>query len=169
MCNHHEGDWVYPSDEAAKLAILLVEDNPCDVILFRQILRKCSVDCSLTVATDGLKGFDMLRPDGSATLEQQFNAVFLDLDLPGKNGAQLLADMKADSALALIPVAVLTGSDRADDQQVCKALGVDAYFHKASILQDFLALVNDIESFLAKARNRPAQLQQPDETLISAA
>jgi CheY-like chemotaxis protein len=160
---------VYPFDEGFKFAILLVEDNPCDVVLFKQILRKCSVDCSLSVATDGFAALNDLRQSTSPAAERQFDVVFLDLNLPGQNGAEVLAEMKGDFALSSMPVAILTGSDHADDREICTSLGVDAYFNKALVLQDFFALVSDIDSFLAKLQDQRAPLKSSDLPFISAA
>lgn len=134
------------SDEQVGLDIFLVEDNPVDVALFKQILRKSSLVFSLTVAKDGVEAVQRLNNrDGSP---YRPDVVFLDLHLPGKNGIEILSEMKNDSQLAAIPVAVLTGSDHAQDYATCRQLGVDAYFNKTVELHDFFALASDIETFL---------------------
>ena len=140
------------SDGSAELAIFLVEDNPCDVVLFKQILRKCSIPCSLTIATEGIEALRWLKSEIKAHNEGNPDLVFLDLNLPGKSGLEILAEMKADPALAAIPTAVLTGSDQIRDKQNCERLGVQAYFNKTEVLQDFFSLVNGINSFLSTLR-----------------
>lgn len=157
------------SEEGTKLAILLVEDNPCDVVLFKQILRKCSSQYLLTIARDGLAALNELRQRSSWGGERQFDVVFLDLNLPGKTGSEILAAMKADFALASIPVTILTGSDNANDYEICTSLGVDAYFNKASVLADFFTLVSGIDRFLANLGPQRAALNSPDLALTSAA
>lgn len=136
------------TQESDRLSVFLVEDNACDIVVFRQILRKCSGEYSLVISGDGseavsrLKNPNICKPD----------VVFLDLNLPGKSGVEVLREMKADPILRRIPVAVLTGSDQADDRQICSALGVDAYFNKAEVLQDFFALVARIQALLSNPR-----------------
>lgn len=135
------------SGDRVKLEIFLVEDNPADVVLFKQALRKCAVLHSLSVATDGAEAVRRLKESSSSP--QRPDVVFLDLNLPGLSGAELLAEMKGDPNLATIPVAILTGSDLIQDRVTCAALGVDAYFYKAVALQDFFALATEIGFFLS--------------------
>ena len=130
--------------ESNRLSVFLVEDNPCDVALFRQMLRKCGGEYSLIIVGDGIEAARRLN-DVNLTKP---DVVFLDLNLPGKSGTDVLREMKADPWLSAIPVAVLTASDDADDYRVCKALGVDAYLNKAEALQDFFALIAKIRAFL---------------------
>lgn len=132
-----------------KLAIVLVEDNPADVVLFRQILRRSSVDCSLTVFSDGATVVERLKERLSRP-----DVIFLDLDLPYKSGAEIVKELKQDLALATIPTAVLTGSDDARDRHTCATIGVDRYFSKAAVLQDFFALTAEIGLFLRNLRPR---------------
>jgi CheY-like chemotaxis protein len=136
------------SGAGAKLELLLVEDNPCDVLLFKQILRKCSVSCSLTVAINGIQAMNYISGHNPGCLS--FDAVFLDLNLPCKSGTEVLAEIKADAKLVHTPVAMLTGSDDSDDRRICRVLGADAYFNKAEVMQDFFALVREIDAFLIR-------------------
>ena len=110
-----------------------------------------------------------MRESGSIAAEGQFNAVFLDLNLPGKSGTEVLADMKSDLSLASIPVAILTGSDDRQDRETCASLGSDAYFSKALAMQDFPALITVIDAFLTKVRDGRAGLNSPELPLIFAA
>ena len=146
--------------ESTRLSVFLVEDNPCDVALFRQILRKCSVEYSLIIVGDGIEAARRLK-DPSLTKP---DVVFLDLNLPGKSGKEVLREMKADPCLSALPVAVLTASDDAEDYRVCKALGVDAYFNKAEALQDFFSLIAKIRAFVSNLSGTVAR-----SVIISAA
>jgi CheY-like chemotaxis protein len=142
---------VQQADEYAgrmRLDILLVEDNPGDVVLFKQALRNSAILCSLTVAMDGIQALQILTAQSESQPLYKPNVVFLDLNLPGKRGAEILAEMKSDAALAAIPVAILTGSDHAEDRAICASLGASIYFTKAVALEDFATLTGEIESFL---------------------
>lgn len=161
------------SDESSggviELGILLVEDNPGDVVLFKQTLRNSSILHSLSVAKDGAQAIEMLKARNGLDVSYRPDVVFLDLNLPCKTGAEVLAEMKADPVLASIPVAILTGSDHEDDFAVCTALGVNAYFHKALALQDFRALASAIQAFLRDLASRQIAGLFSEITVISAA
>ena len=133
---------------SAELKVFIVEDNPVDVLLFRRILKKSSLAYSLTVVADGTEAIEQLKQGTAGEGRYRPDVVFLDLNLPGLSGTDILAAMKADMALAEIRVAVLTGSDEPDDFTTCTRLGVDAFFNKAVAVEDFLALAANIESFL---------------------
>jgi CheY-like chemotaxis protein len=139
-----------------RLEIFLVEDNPCDVALFKQILRKSSVASSLTVVSDGITAIERLtegtRPD----------AVFLDLNLPGKTGQEILAELKQHPTLTTIPIAVLTGSDDDKDREICNFLGADRYFSKAMALNDFFRLTSQITAFLQALKHGSANTASPE-------
>ena len=138
------------------LDILLVEDNPCDVVLFKQALRNSSILFSLKVARDGAEAIRLLKGrNASSPSTYKPDVVFLDLNLPCKSGAEVLAEMKADPTLALIPVAILTGSEYAEDYAACTRLGADEYFQKAGALQDFFTLADKVRLFLKKLRRAP--------------
>ncbi len=139
----------------AELNIFLVEDNPSDVLLFKHALRQSSISYSLTVAKDGVEAIRRLKNPGGHQAFQP-DAVFLDLNLPGKNGAEILAEMKSDPNLAAIPVAILTGSDDPGDHATCAKLGASAYLNKAAALEDFFALMAEIKSFLLSLPRIPS-------------
>ena len=134
--------------ESDRLSIFLVEDNPGDVALFRQILRNCPGEYTLIIAGNGIEAIARLKNTSAG----KPHIVFLDLNLPGKSGVEILTEMKADPLLSRMPVAVLTASEDIDDRRVCKALGVDAYFNKAEVLQDFFTLAANIQNLLSTVR-----------------
>ncbi|MBV8897105.1 MAG: response regulator [Acidobacteriaceae bacterium] len=135
-------------DGRVQLEIFLVEDNPGDVVLFKQALRKSSVLYSLTGASDGVEAVRRLQETSGSQPPYRPDVIFLDLNLPGWSGAEILAQIKKDPQLAAIPVAILTGSELIQDRTACAALGVDAFFNKATALHDFFSLAKEIERFL---------------------
>jgi CheY-like chemotaxis protein len=135
---------------------LLIEDNPGDVVLFKQALRNSAILYSLTVAMDGIQAIQILNAQTESHSPYKPDVVFLDLNLPGKRGAEVLAEMKSDAGLATIPVAILTGSDHADDRAICASLGARAYFNKALVLEDFSILAAEIVSFLLQLMPSPS-------------
>lgn len=143
----------------AALEILLIEDSPVDIVLFKHLLRRTSVLYSLAVSDDGLDAVERLKNSGSGQPHYRPDVIFLDLNLPGKSGLEVLAEIKADPALASVPVAVLTGSDHAEDRSACSSLGASAYWNKTIAAQDFFALAAEIERFLAELpRVKPPEL-----------
>ena len=132
-----------------KLDIFLVEDNPCDVALFKQVMRRSSIAYALTVARDGAEAIQQLK-NRCASDEYRPDVVFLDLNLPGKNGTEVLADIRSDTNLAALPVAILTGSEDPADRANCACIGIEAYFNKAIAVHDFFALAAEVELFLLR-------------------
>src|SRR5258708_36087908 len=90
--------------------MLLVEDNPGDVRLVREALREGQMPCHLSVAKDGMEATDFLWRRGTHTDAPRPDLILLDLNLPGKNGRQVLKEFKSDPELCRIPVAVFTRS-----------------------------------------------------------
>jgi len=122
--------------------ILLVEDSRADAILIQEALRQVSADHSVETVTDGQRALDRLR--GS---EPHPDLVLLDLNLPRKDGREVLAEMKTDDELKAIPVIVLTTSSAPADVRfayancansyVRKPLGLDALIEAAAAIRDF--------------------------------
>jgi two-component system, chemotaxis family, response regulator Rcp1 len=127
--------------------ILLVEDNPGDVRLTREALKEAKVINNLTVLKDGVEALAFLRgqePYGNATSP---HLILLDLNLPKKDGREVLAEIKADEKLKRIPVVVLTTSQ--DEQDVFKSYNLHAncYVTKPVDLEQFMTVVKSIEDF----------------------
>jgi chemotaxis family two-component system response regulator Rcp1 len=134
--------------EAMKpVEILLVEDNPGDVRLTREALKEAKVINNLTVLKDGVEALAFLRqqgPYGGAVIP---HLILLDLNLPKKDGREVLAEIKADEKLKRIPVVVLTTSQ--DEQDVFKSYNLHAncYVTKPVDLEQFMTVVKSIEDF----------------------
>ena len=122
--------------------ILLVEDNAGDVRLTREALLEAQVDAELVAVPDGEQALAFLRGE-AATPE----LILLDLNLPKKNGLEVLEEIKSDDALRQIPVIMLTTSSSARDIAACYDRGVNCYVVKPLDLDDFTRLVQAIHSF----------------------
>ncbi len=94
------------------LTILLVEDNPADVRLTREAFKTSKLQSLLSVAKDGVEAMDFLHKSGSYADVQKPDVIFLDLNLPRKDGREVLAEIKGDADLKRIPVVILTTSHR---------------------------------------------------------
>jgi chemotaxis family two-component system response regulator Rcp1 len=131
----------------APVEILLVEDNLGDVRLTQEALRDGKVRNTLHVVMDGAAALEFLRREGSYREAPRPDVILLDLNLPKKDGRQVLAEMKADDDLKRIPVVVLTTSQA--DQDVLKAYNLHAncYIVKPVDLEKFLAVVRSLEDF----------------------
>ena len=125
------------------IEILLVEDNPGDVRLTIEALRESKVRNNLQVARDGVEAMDYLR--GAGTLRPDL--ILLDLNLPRKDGREVLAEIKADPSLKTIPVVVLTTSRAEQDVLRTYELQANCYITKPVDLDQFITVVKSIEDF----------------------
>lgn len=129
------------------IEILLVEDNPGDVRLTKEALKEAKVINNLTVLKDGVEALAFLRQEGPYAAAKRPHLILLDLNLPRKDGREVLAQIKADDALRRIPVVVLTTSE--DEQDVLKSYNLHAncYVTKPVDLERFIKVVQSIEDF----------------------
>jgi len=127
--------------------ILLVEDNAADVRLTREALKAGRVWNHLSVVRDGVEALSYLRGEGQFSTAVRPDLILLDLNLPKKDGREVLAEIKADEMLKFIPVVVLTTSQA--DEDILKAYGSHAncYITKPVDLLKFMAVVQSIEHF----------------------
>jgi CheY-like chemotaxis protein len=129
--------------------ILLVEDNPADVRLTREALKHASVPNRLHVARDGVEAMAFLRGSqhGSTPVP---DLVLLDLNLPRRDGREVLADIKADERLRHIPVVVLSTSKAEQDVERSYQLCANAFVTKPVQLDEFFDVMRAIEQFWLK-------------------
>ena len=129
------------------ISILLIEDSPGDVELIREGLELGKVSVTLNVAADGEEGLAYLRQTGAHSDKLRPDLVLLDINLPKKNGHEVLQAIRADAKLTALPVIMLTTSD--NDKDIFKSYNhhVNAYITKPVNATDFLAAVRDIEEF----------------------
>jgi chemotaxis family two-component system response regulator Rcp1 len=129
------------------IEILLVEDNPGDVRLIQEALKENKVRNRLHVAQDGVEALDFLRQKGALADAPRPDLILLDLNLPKKDGREVLSDIKGDPDLKRIPVVVLTTSDDEYDILESYNLHANAYVTKPLDLDQFLKIVRQIEGF----------------------
>jgi len=129
------------------IEILLVEDNPADVRLTVEILKETKVRNNLTVAGDGNEALELLRRTGRYTHAMRPDLILLDLNLPKKDGKQVLAEIKADPVLKRIPVVILTSSKAEEDIVKSYNLHANCYVTKPVDLEQFVKVVKSVEDF----------------------
>jgi CheY-like chemotaxis protein len=127
--------------------ILLVEDNPGDVRLTQEALRAGKVRNTLHVARDGQEAMAILRREGPQVSVPKPDLILLDLNLPKKDGRQVLAEIKEDPKLRRIPVVVLTSSQAETDIARSYDLHANCYVTKPIDLDQFLDVVKSVEDF----------------------
>jgi len=127
--------------------ILLVEDNPGDVRLTKETLRDAKVKINLRVVGDGVEAMAFLRQEGKYAGAPRPDIVLLDLNLPRKDGREVLAEMKQDPDFKRIPVVVLTTSYAEKDILKSYNLHANAYVTKPLDLEQFAKIVKAIEDF----------------------
>lgn len=129
------------------IEILLVEDNPADVRLMVEVLKETKVRNTLTIVGDGIEALDLLRRTGRYTHAVRPKLILLDLNLPKKDGRQVLAEIKADPDLKRIPVVILTSSKAEEDIVKSYNLYANCYVTKPVDLEQFVKVVKSIENF----------------------
>lgn len=129
------------------IQILLIEDNPGDIRLTQEAFKESALPIVLNVATDGVEGVNFLRKNPPYTDAVTPDLVLLDLNLPKKDGREVLQDIKADEILRRIPIVVLTTSTA--DQDILKAysLHVNSYINKPVDFDKFFEIIQRIEDF----------------------
>ena len=129
------------------IEILLVEDNPGDVRLVEEALKEGKVRNALHVVYDGVEAITFLRQQGEYTGIPRPDLILLDLNLPRKDGREVLAEIKEDEDLKRIPVVVLTTSQSEIDILKSYNLHANCYITKPVDLEQFLGVVKSIENF----------------------
>lgn len=127
--------------------ILLVEDNPGDVRLTVEVLKEGKVLNRLSVVHDGVEALAFLRQEGRYAHAARPDLIMLDLNLPKKDGREVLAEIKTDEKLKLIPVVVLTTSQAEQDILKSYNLHANCYVNKPVDLEQFITVIKLIEDF----------------------
>jgi CheY-like chemotaxis protein len=136
-----------------EIHILLVEDNEGDIVLAREALEEARIKDRITVITDGEKALEYLFCKDN---NRKPDLILLDMNLPKVNGLEVLAKIKADEALKIIPVVMLTTST--SEQGVLGAYRnyVNCYINKPIDLEEFIVVIKNIESFWLNTVKLPA-------------
>ena len=143
-------------DESQPISVLLVEDDPGDVVLIEEAFEHNKVSNTLTIVGDGVEAMEHLRSDA-----QRPDLVLLDLNLPRKDGREVLAEIKGDPALRSIPVVVLTTSKAEEDILRSYDLHANAYVTKPVDFNRFIEVVRQIDEFFVTVVKLPAHRPPP--------
>ncbi len=146
-----------PLSKRPLVEILLVEDNPSDVILTQIALRQCKIANNLQVAADGEAALQLLRGQGEFADSPRPDLILLDLNLPRMDGRELLAAIKDDENLRTIPVVVLTTSEAERDVLQSYSLHANAYITKPIDMDQFVRIVRAIDEFWFDIVRLPAR------------
>lgn len=129
------------------IEILLVEDSPGDVRLTQEVLKEAKVCNQLHVVGDGAEAMTFLRREGKYANSSRPDLILLDLNLPKKDGREVLGEIKSDENLRRIPVVILTISKSEEDVLKSYNLHANCYITKPVDLDQFLKVVKSIEDF----------------------
>jgi CheY-like chemotaxis protein len=127
--------------------VLLVEDDPGDVLMTREAFEHYRIRNTLHVVGDGEQAMRFLRQAGEYTEMPRPGLILLDLNLPRRNGLEVLADLKSDDDLLSIPVVVLTTSQAEDDIVRSYSLHANAYVSKPVDFDNFIDVIREINKF----------------------
>ena len=129
------------------ISVLLVEDDPGDVLLIREAFSEHKVGNVLSVVSDGVEAMRFVRGEGEHAGRERPDLVLLDLNLPRKSGAEVLAEIKGDPELSMIPVIVLTTSEAEEDVLRSYKMHANAYITKPVDFERFKRIVHQIDDF----------------------
>jgi chemotaxis family two-component system response regulator Rcp1 len=135
------------SFNSVPIDILIVEDNRADIRLVQEILKKGKLFINLHYVLDGIEAMEYLRNQGTYKNENRPDLILLDLNMPRKDGREVLEDIKSDDDLKSIPVVVMTISKAEEDILRSYNLHANAYIVKPIELNQFMNVVKSIEDF----------------------
>jgi CheY-like chemotaxis protein len=138
-----------------QIEVLLVEDDPGDVMMTREAFHDYKLNNELHVVSDGAEAMAFLRQEGEYVGRPRPDLVLLDLNLPRMDGRQVLEAIKSDPELASIPVVVLTTSENEDDVLRSYSLHANAYVTKPVDFQRFIEVVRQIDDFFVTVVRLP--------------
>jgi len=136
--------------------VLLVEDNPGDVRLTREALDETGGSVGLNVVSDGIEALRFLRREAPYDNAPRPSLILLDLNLPKKDGREVLAEIKTDDDLKMIPVVVMTTSDAQLDIRRAYSLHANCYVTKPADFDAYVGLVQSIEEFWLSTAKVPS-------------
>jgi chemotaxis family two-component system response regulator Rcp1 len=129
------------------IEILLIEDSPADILLTREAFEESRILNTLHVAEDGVQAMDFLRKRSAHASAPRPDLILLDLNLPRKNGREVLAEIKADPDLSKIPIVVLTTSSAEEDVLKAYDLNANCYVVKPVGFDNFMEAMQSIRHF----------------------
>ncbi|MBX9244705.1 response regulator [Actinotalea ferrariae] len=143
--------------EHKTIDVLLVEDDPGDVLMTREAFAENKVANRLAVVSDGVSALEFLRKEGEHADAPTPDLVLLDLNLPRMDGREVLAAMKSDEQLRRIPVVVLTTSEAEEDVLRSYSLHANAYVTKPVDFERFIDVVRQIDDFFVSVVRLPSR------------
>jgi CheY-like chemotaxis protein len=138
-----------------QIEILLVEDDPGDVLMTREAFEDYKVRNQLHVVNDGVEAMAFLRQEGEHAGKPRPDLVLLDLNLPKMDGREVLEAIKSDTSLSSIPVVVLTTSEAEEDVLSSYSLHANAYVTKPVDFESFIGVVRQIDDFFVTVVRLP--------------
>jgi len=135
--------------------ILLVEDDEHDVFFLKRALQKAQLDLALHVVTDGEQALQFLHQTGEYTSAPRPGLILLDLNLPRRSGHEVLAELKEDPQLRVIPVVILTTSQAEEDILRSYSLHANAYVSKPVDFERFMDVIRQIDNFFVTVVKLP--------------
>jgi CheY-like chemotaxis protein len=145
-------------DEGTAMQVLLVEDNPGDVRLTQEAFKDAKVHMDLHVVNDGVEAMEFLRRGRGFETSPRPDLVLLDLNLPRKDGREVLAEIKDDPELRTIPVVILTTSASEADVQRTYLLHANCFISKPVDMEGFLTVVQSIDEFWLSVVRLPGRM-----------
>src|SRR6202046_4752931 len=145
--------------DADAIEVLLVEDSPGDVRLTREAFKDAKVHIHLNVAADGVEAMDFLKREGKHANAPRPDLILLDLNLPKKDGREVLEEIKKSPTLKIIPVVILTTSASEADILKSYRLHANCYITKPVSLDGFLTVVKSIDNFWLSVVKLPRERQ----------
>ena len=140
--------------ESRKARILVIEDNPADVALFRLALESADVECELTVIEDGAEALEFIRQLDNSLPSAIPSLTILDLNLPKTDGFEILQAMRAERVFAGVPVAVLSSSSSPRERARIDVFQVEQYITKPADLDEFMKIGQIVKSLLANSNSQ---------------
>jgi two-component system, chemotaxis family, response regulator Rcp1 len=131
--------------------ILVVEDNKADQLIMKEAFKEACAACELHMANDGVEAIAFLNRQGEFKSAPKIDLILLDLNLPKKNGREVLQEIKSNPKFKHLPVLVFSNSESPQDICQCYALGVNAYINKPSDFQEVINLAHIIENFWSRS------------------
>jgi CheY-like chemotaxis protein len=144
-----------PTGETSQIEVLLVEDDPGDVLMTQEAFEEHKVRNRLTVVSDGAEALAYLRREGQFADAVRPDLILLDLNLPRMDGREVLAEVKQDPELRHIPVVVLTTSEAEEDVLRSYSLHANAYVTKPVDFERFIRVVQQIDDFFVSVVRLP--------------
>lgn len=147
------------SKSLQQVEILLVEDNPADVVMIRSAFEDFKMLNTLQVVEDGVEALEFLRGQGNFAGSPRPDLIMLDLNLPRKNGREVLAEIKTDPALLNIPVVVLTTSKSEQDVLEAYDLHANCYIVKPVGFANFVEAIKSIKNYWFSLVTLPSEVE----------